>query len=267
MDEAFGPDDAHAFVDIEGGLFRHAPDRLQGRRGAVVEAVHGLPDVRIFQAAQIDRLGIGADHPRPGEPQHQVGVVDGVADDRSDLVENLRRPGGRNIAPRTHAQDLADIAGGDFLLGHGVARVEAADVADHEMALGLGGGVANQPAIGHRMGHRLFQKHVLARVQRRQGRRGMLVPHGDDADRVDVGIGEQLVVIRIELGDPVFAAELLEPRGRAGAQGGQFERRNRRYGVAVNLAEPSQADHGDSRFLHAGILSSAKILLTSVRAT
>ena len=60
VDDALGADDRHALVDVEGRLLRHAPHRLQRRRGAAGEAVHGLADVGMLQAAHVDRLRIGA---------------------------------------------------------------------------------------------------------------------------------------------------------------------------------------------------------------
>ena len=50
-------------------------------------------------------------------------------------------------------------------------------------------------AVLDRARHRLFEEDVLAGLQRRDRRVGVLVPHGDDRDRVDVGIGEQLPVV------------------------------------------------------------------------
>ena len=135
MNDAGVADDRHALVDVERRLLGHAPDGLERRGRAAGEAVHRLADVGIFEAAHVDRLRIGADDPIAGEPEHQVGVVDRVADDRADLVEDLRRPGGGNVAARAHRDDLADLALGDRLLGHAVARVEAADVADLQDAL------------------------------------------------------------------------------------------------------------------------------------
>ena len=53
-------------------------------------------------------------------------------------------------------------------------------------------------AVRDRRGDRLFEEDVLAGLQRGDRRLGVLVPHGADRDRVDVGIGEQVVVVAIE---------------------------------------------------------------------
>ena len=120
----------HALVDVEWRLLGHAPDRLQGCGRAAGEAVHRLSDVGMLEAVDVNRLRIGVDDPIAGKPEHQVGVVDRVANDGADLVEDLRGPGGGNVSARAHRDDLANFALGDRLLGHAVARVEAADVAD-----------------------------------------------------------------------------------------------------------------------------------------
>ena len=135
LDKALGADDVHALVDVVGRLVRHAPDRLQRRRGAAGEAVHRLPDVGMFQAAHIDGLRVGANHTVAGEPEHQVGVVDGVADDRADLVQYRWRPGGGDVAPRGKRHDLTDAAGRYRFLCGAITRIETADMADLQDAL------------------------------------------------------------------------------------------------------------------------------------
>ena len=53
VDDAFGADDGHAFVDIERSLFRHAPHGLQRRGGAALEAEHGLSDVGMLEPPHV----------------------------------------------------------------------------------------------------------------------------------------------------------------------------------------------------------------------
>lgn len=53
-------------------------------------------------------------HPRAGEPQHQIGVVNAGTGDRVDLVQRALGPGGRYIAPaveRHHAADTSSSSG------------------------------------------------------------------------------------------------------------------------------------------------------------
>jgi hypothetical protein len=102
--------------------------------------------------------------------------VDRVAHNRSDLVEDCRRPGGRNIAARVHRDDLANLALGDRLLGQAVAGVEAADVANLQDSLRSCGGSHDLTAIFDGRRHRLLEKDVLASFEGGDGGLGMLNP-------------------------------------------------------------------------------------------
>ena len=100
---------------------------------------------------------------------------------------------------------------GDRLLGHAVARVEAADVADLQNPLGPLGGGDDLAAVFDGRGDRLLEEDMLAGVERGDCRLRVLVPHRDDRDRVDVGIGEQLAVVAGRLRHAEFRRHRLEP--------------------------------------------------------
>ena len=146
--------------------------------------------------------------------------------------------------------DLADLAGVDLLLGHAVARVEAADVSDKQIALRLGAGGHDLLRIGDCAGDRLFQEHMLAGFERRDCGRGVLVPHGDDRHGVDLGIGKHVAVVGIGLAHAELGRLLLQPVRAARAQRREFEARHADDGFAVDLAEPAQTDHADADRAH-----------------
>src|SRR5262249_35158253 len=153
--------------------------------GAAVEAVHRPAEVRILAATHIHRLSVGADHLRPAVPQHQVGVVDAIADDGADFVQDLVGHPRGDVPPGVHGDDLADAALGDRLFGSCVTGVESADVSDHEGATGGPGRLDDGVAVLQRGGHRLFEEDMLAGGEGGQGWGGVLVPHGYDADGLD----------------------------------------------------------------------------------
>ena len=136
------------------------------------------------------------------------------------------------------------------LLGHAVARVEAADVADQQIALRLGAAAMIFCAIGDCAGDRLFQEHVLAGFERRDCGLGVLVPHGDDRHGVDLGIGKHVAVVGIGLAHAELGGLLLQPVRAARAQRREFEARHADDGFAMDLAEPAQTDHADADRAH-----------------
>ena len=89
------------------------------------------------------------------------------------------------------------------------------------------------------------RKTCLPACERRDRRLGVLVPHGDDRDGVDIRVGEQLAVVGIGL----LHAELLGERGEtafgARAERGKLEIGDADDGVAMDLAEPAEPDDAD----------------------
>ena len=87
---------------------------------------------------------------------------------------------------------------------------------------------------------------MLAGRERGDRGLGVLVPHGDDGDGVDVGIGQQFAVVGGGLLDAELLRQRLQPVGRARAQGGELEMRNADDRLAMDLAEPAEADDRDA---------------------
>ena len=85
---------------MKGGLFGQDHYVFQNRACARVEPLHRPADVRVFQPAHVQRLGIDTDHLGTSVPQYEVGVVDTVADDGTNLREHALAYGRRNVAPR-----------------------------------------------------------------------------------------------------------------------------------------------------------------------
>ena len=138
----------------------------------------------------------------------------------------------------------------DRLLGHAVARVETADVADLQDPVGPCRRVDDRLTVRDRRRHRLLQEDVLACSERRERGRGVLVPHRHDRDRVDLGVGEQVVIVAVGLGDAELRRHRVEALRRARAQRGELEVRDADDRLAVDLAEPAEADHADAQPLH-----------------
>ena len=105
-------------------------------------------------------------------------------------------------------------------------------------------------AVRDGRGDRLFEEHVLAGFERGDGRLGVLVPHGADRDGVDVGIGQHVVIVAVELLDAELLAHRGQPVGRARAEGREFEVGNAGDGLGMDLAEPAQPDHADAQTVH-----------------
>jgi hypothetical protein len=84
----------------------------------------------------------------------------------------------------------------------------------------------------------------------RNGGGGVLVPHGDDRDGVDLGISEHVAIVGVGLAHAELGGLLLQPVGTARAQRREFEARHADDGLAVDLAEPAQTDHADADRAH-----------------
>ena len=87
---------------------------------------------------------------------------------------------------------------------------------------------------------------MLSGFERGRRRLSMLVPHGDDRHRVDLGISEKLAVV----GEGLLHSEL-SGHLRERALGPRAERRELKMGdsddrFAVNFTEPSKPDNADA---------------------
>ncbi len=165
-----------------------------------------------------------------------------VTDDGPDLVEDRGADPGGQIAAGIHRYDPADPSGRDGLLSGGVARIEAADVAHHEVALRRPGGLHDGIAIGQGRGHRLLEEDVHSGFERRQRRLAVLVPHGRDADRLEFWVGQHLVVISKGLRDAEPLRHVRQPGPGARAQRVQLDVGQAGESLAVLLPEPAEPD-------------------------
>jgi hypothetical protein len=130
--------------------------------------------------------------------------MNGIAHDRTYFIEDFRCPGGGYIAPGRKRENFTQAAALHLPLGGDKTRIEAAYMANHQIAPGRSRRIADALAIRDRTGHGLFEENMLAGSQRRQCGIGMLVPHGGDAHRIDVGVLQQLIIIGVGFLDAEF---------------------------------------------------------------
>src|SRR5262249_27896116 len=95
---AVGADDLELLVNAERRALGQAPDVFDDADGAVVETVHGPAQIGMLEVAHARGQGVGALDASAGHPQHQVGVVDAVAEQRADLFEHGFAAGGGDVA-------------------------------------------------------------------------------------------------------------------------------------------------------------------------
>jgi len=99
---------------------------------------------------------------------------------------------------------VAELAVVGQLLERAQARVVLEQVADHQRAAGSGGGVDRALRVGDLDRKRLLDEAVLAGLEHRDRELGMGRDRGRERDRVQLGIGEQVV----ELGRHAHPGEL-----------------------------------------------------------
>ena len=119
-------------------------------------------------------------------------------------------------------------------------------IAERQHHAGLAAHLADRAAVGHGVGDRLVEEHVLA--GRGRGARGFemhVVRRGVD-DRLDGGIGEHLVVARRRPAF-VFCGERRALVGRAGVAGGDLDLLRPLHGVGQHVRPPTHADTGDAQ--------------------
>ena len=97
-------------------------------------------------------------------------------------------------------------------------------------------------------GHRLFEEHVLAGFERRDRRLGVLVPHGDDRHRIDLGIGQHVAVV----GDRSCCTP-------------NFARQLRSAGPACACTAPRVRDWGRRRWSRSGSRRTSPSPITPMR--
>ncbi len=228
--------DGHRFEPVVAGALVDERAQVAARRGHPLaeQVAHLVDDVR---AQVAERPGAGALLAQP--PGHRRGVV-------GEPVLEVRRP---------HLSDRADPAAGDQLTGQRQRRhpavVEAHTRADPALR---GGGRSrhHRRALVDRVGQRLLDQHVLARLERGDRDLGVAVAGGADVDDVDVVALDHRVPVGGRLGPAVAGRDLLDRLLVAADQHLLAHRRRvvERADVAprvgVGLAHERVADHGDS---------------------
>ena len=220
---------------VSGALGDEGP-QVPARRGdrLAEQEPHLVDDVR---AQVAERPGPGALLAQP--PGHRCRVV-------GQPVLQVRRP---------HLPDRADPAGGDQLTRQRERRHPAVVEADHraDAALGRGGRRGHhRHALVDRVGQRLLDQHVLARLERRDRDLGVAVAGGADVDDVDVVAPDHRAPVGGRLGPAVAGRRLLDGLLVAADQHLLAHRRRAVEGadvaprVGVGLAHERVADHGDT---------------------
>ena len=194
---------------------------LPQRDGRRLEEERPLPDDRLHAA-----------HLLVDEPQrHRVlvhHVVEQVAT-RALVVEPPRVAGrievGLELRLRAadHRLDAHDRRVSDDPRGDEVARlaqrwVVARLLRDPEDHARIGRGLHHAPAIRHGVGDRLLDAHVLAGTRGRDHVLRVQRCRTEDLDRVDVGVGEQRIELRIRAIDLPLAGAAFEHVGARIAQ-------------------------------------------------
>src|SRR4029453_13664039 len=153
------------------------------------------------------------------------------------------------------AEDLADAPVGDELAELADRRVEALDVADHELDAGAAGGGRHAQAVLQRGGDRLLDQQVLAGGDDLHRDARVLLGGRGDADRVDVAALDQLAVVA-EVGDGT-AADALARDGLVGlGHADDLRALDALPRLEVVGPHPAQADDPDGQVPHAASFSS-----------
>jgi hypothetical protein len=168
--------------------------------------------------------------------------MDAVTDNGPDLGQHRLADRRRNVPARVKRDNPADCPGFDFLLRRGIAGIETADMPHHAEALSRAGGAHDSLTIGNRGCHRLLDENVLPCPQGGDGGRGVLVPHGNDGDRLDIGILEKLLIVCVEARHMEAFAEFPQTHLVARAQCMQRGIGQLRQSVAMDLSETAETD-------------------------
>ena len=116
--------------------------------------------------------------------------------------------------------NVAEHAGPDDVVGVGVEQAVMALMADRQYPVLRVGRGDHRLALRDVPTHELFAHHVLAGVHRVDGDAGVHVQRQGDDDRLDVGVGQKLLVAFIEpdVAAGIAAVVIIEPaRGPVGS--------------------------------------------------
>src|SRR5690554_5778200 len=125
--------------------------------------------------------------------------MNAVSDYRSNLGKHLRSDGSWNVSSRIDGDDFPDSSCLDLSFCSGIAGIEATNMSNHEILVACLRSFHDCTTILYRGGHRLFEKHMLAGLQRGQCRCCMLIPHGCDVYDLNFGISQQIIVVGVGL--------------------------------------------------------------------
>ena len=105
--------------------------------------------------------------------------------------------------------------------------------------------------VGHVHADRLFAQHVLAGFGRANGPRHVQMVGQRIVDGVDFGIGQQLLVAAVRLGDTELAGRFRRLGRVAGSDGGDLGHRAALHaGNHLRGRDPRRAQYTESKFSH-----------------
>ena len=157
-------------------------ERQQRGIGAVARA--RFVPIAGDRADRADRL--------PREPPHDIDLMRALAEYHpaaARRIELLRAARAIDEIGEVEGQDLAQramIARGDQSGGGAHRRVEPVARPDHQHAIEAARRLRHRRAIGDGDRHRLFDQHMLARLDRGDRLRGMMFVRRGDIERIDI---------------------------------------------------------------------------------
>src|SRR5215510_8387454 len=159
-------------------------------------------------------------------PRGEVELSEPVAADIGFRIDNLAENAGIDLLP-----DIAEMAFAPSL------------IAEPKHDAGLAGAFRDGKAFGHRIGNRLVEENMLARLGRRPRRLQMDVVGGGIDDRLDGRVGEDRLIARRSL------AAVLLGKGpplviRSGEAGRNLDLAGSFDGVGQHIRPPAHADRG-----------------------
>jgi len=219
----------------------------QGRR--VPQPVGGHPRERVDLAGQAQEVPYDGELVVPVVEEQRSATAPGPV---SAPVERGGRdlPFGRgpaDIRLDADADDVADLAGLDDLLGPADRRVEDEILEDLEHDTALAGSGDHRVGVGQGDRHRLLQGHVLARVHGLEGDRRVQVMRDQDLRHVDVIARQEVAVVGVPGGFvyvPGFAAPFAVPGLRVSDRGDDRVG-VRLVGAGVQAGDAAAADDAD----------------------
>ena len=187
-----------------------------------------------------------ADGLRARHLAHHVHIMHAAIDDGADRIHQVPvhlplRAGGLLVEVHAHDQRLSQRSSHLHELHPG--RMNPQDIADHQLqALGLGEG-RDVLGLRHRLGQRLLDEHVCARLQRHAGIGGMGVGPGVDRHGIGLQRGQRLRIV-VELRHArEFRRQLFALGNVAAAQARDLEAIDRLVGP--RMAQPHVAQPHD----------------------